>query len=653
MRLRNIFKRRLATTKVRGPLLRRYFGIQEHYIKGAVFAPEEPKRVFHVGLLDVSGEVLLVARADRANSGKDIPAGHGFEFPIPTSWLLEAGTERTVQFKVIETGVLFPREPRTLSLRKLLRTFKIGEETARSVQARMKDETLRLNKFLPQDVIVMVTHEMMRTGAPLILLEIIRQMKARHAARIVLLSLKAGGQLTNSFQEHCEAVIDGIETALNSAPEESAALLALLRTRSASPTALVNSLCSMKLAVALQRSGFEVCSLIHEYPFAFTPEHVKKLFSVTTELIFPCKDVEIAFRRLGQLPRTSTSRPTAKVTLLPQGCYMLEQEPPDPTEVEALRTRYREEFNIGREDRVVFSCGTMDSRKGFDWFGALMRSYARSSPHGAATHFIWAGRVADEDLFFHLKHELRESGVIGNFHHLDDLADTRAAFQLADVFVLCSRIDPFPSVVLEAWANGVPVIGFDRCQGCADIIKETEFGVVVPYLDENRTARAVDMVLADSQLRARVQEEGPTYVARHFSYKGYVDMLEAMLSKKSIHSKKDFGAEALSEFEEISTDAAAADVRLLGRVNGTSRNDKPQHDQIKLESLNEASPRREQDRTTRSLSKSMAAQSVQTTATDHSNDRGDATVVATRALPPSQALAARLNRAAGRTLPGS
>ncbi len=533
MRFSKFFNFSRAATKVRGALMRRYFGIQDHYLTGAVFAPGEPERVFNVGLLDASGEVLLVARADRANHDKDIPAGHGFEFPIPITWLHEAVAERNIQFKVIETGDLFPREPRTLSQRKLLRTFNISGETARSAQARMKDEVSRLKKSLPQGVIVMVTHDMTRTGAPLILLEITRQMKARHAARIVLLSMKTGGQLADAFQEHCEVVIDGMESALNSAPEESAALLALLRTLSATSQALVNTICSMKLAVVLQKSGFEVISLIHEYPFAFTPEHIKKQFSSSTELIFPCKDVEIAFRRQGQLPRASSSRPTARVTLLPQGCYILEQGPPDPAEVEALRARYREEFYIGPEDRVVFSCGTMDSRKGFDWFGALIRTYVRSSPHGVTTHFIWAGGIADEDLYFHFKHELRESGVIGNFHHLNDLSDCRAAFQLADVFVLCSRIDPFPSVVLEAWANGVPVIGFDRCQGCADLIKETGFGVVVPYLDEKIAARAVDDVLADQELRARVREVGPGYVARRFSYKRYVDTLEARLSGKT------------------------------------------------------------------------------------------------------------------------
>lgn len=412
-----------------------------------------------------------------------------------------------------------------------------AKNKARRAQSRRYHGIQELTASM-QGVVVMVTHEMSRTGAPLILLEIIRQMKVRHARRIVLLSVKSGGPLLEVFREHCAVVIDGLENEMISAPEGIATLLTLLRARSSTPTALVNTLCSMQLAVALQRSGFDVISLIHEYPFAFTPEHIKKQFSASTELIFPCKDVEIAYRRQGQLPRASSSRQVAKVTVLPQGCYMLEQGPPDPTEVEALRKRYREEFHISLEDRVVFSCGTMDSRKGFDWFGALIRTYLRSSPHGAATHFIWAGRVVDEDLFFHFKHELREAGVIGNFHHLNDLADTRAAFKLADVFALCSRIDPFPSVVLEAWANGVPVIGFDRCQGCADIIKETGFGVVVHYLDDKGAAKAVDDVLANQELRARVRDDGPAYVSRRFSFKRYVNALEVRLSGKVTHSNR-------------------------------------------------------------------------------------------------------------------
>jgi glycosyltransferase involved in cell wall biosynthesis len=519
--------------KVRGELCRRYFGVEDGRLRGAVFAPSQPDRIFQVGLLDEGGQVSVITRADRAHHGGDIPPGHGFEFPVPVTWVCGSSETPFFQFVVMETGTVFPKEPRTIPLTKLLKLAPATTGHAGPVQMPVHALLVEMQRKLPHGVTVAVTHELTRTGAPLILLEILRQMKSRHGARVVLINQKRGGPLYHDFRECSEAVIDGLEDMLDTAPEGTARLLALLRERSARPGALVNTLCSMKSAVALRAAGFDIVSLIHEYPHAFTAEHVKRQFAASTELVFPCADVERAFRRLGQLPRAA-SHPVAKVSVLPQGCYMLEKGPAATEDVEALKRRYLEEFRIGPEERVVLLCGMMDSRKGLDWLGALMRAHAEISPRKDRTHFIWAGRVGDSELFFHLKHELRECGVIGNFHHLDDLADTRAAYTLADVLVVSSRIDPFPSVVMEAWLHGVPVIGFDRCQGTSEIIRFTGYGRVVSYMHAHETARAIDDVLDDTALRARIRAEAPGYVRSRFSYRRYADAIERRLSDRAI-----------------------------------------------------------------------------------------------------------------------
>ena len=109
------------------------------------------------------------------------------------------------------------------------------------------------------------------------------------------------------------------------------------------------------------------------------------------------------------------------------------------------------------------------------------------------------------------KHDLAQADVMDRFHHIGEMEDTRAAFCLADLFLLCSRVDPFPSVVLEAFLHGVPVIGFDHWQGSADMIRGTKFGKIVPYLNLDTTVYAIDEILRGrgrpaprSQKRSRI-----------------------------------------------------------------------------------------------------------------------------------------------------
>jgi glycosyltransferase involved in cell wall biosynthesis len=268
-----------------------------------------------------------------------------------------------------------------------------------------------------------------------------------------------------------------------------------------------------------------VVSLVHEYPHAFEAEWIRGHFGLVEHEVFPCRDVQESFAGDGLIPENGT-----EVSIVPQGCYLLEMPPADAAETQSSVAKLREENALSSEDRLVVACGTIDMRKGFDWFAGLIREYARSSPNAETTHFLWIGRVGDTSLFKHALYDLREHGVIGHFHHLDEVEDVRAALGQADVFLLCSRIDPFPSVVLESIALGVPVIGFDKGNGCRELITESGFGTLVPYQNCAESIEAIDALLSpDSEKAHAVKSGGAPFVAEHYSYRDYVSKLVELL----------------------------------------------------------------------------------------------------------------------------
>ena len=83
--------------------------------------------------------------------------------------------------------------------------------------------------------------------------------------------------------------------------------------------------------------------------------------------------------------------------------------------------------------------------------------------------------------------------------------DTRPLYELADLVLHPSRWDALPQAVLEAMALGKAVIASDAT-GNAEIIRHGISGLLVPPVDRAAWAAAIDQVLADAPLAARLGE---------------------------------------------------------------------------------------------------------------------------------------------------
>ncbi len=99
-----------------------------------------------------------------------------------------------------------------------------------------------------------------------------------------------------------------------------------------------------------------------------------------------------------------------------------------------------------------------------------------------------------------------------------DVADLLAA---CDVFVLPSLFEGFPISVLEAMAAGCPVIA-TAIGGTDEVVIHGESGLLVPPADPPALASALRLLLADTDLRARLSAAGRDRVSTEFSARDMV-----------------------------------------------------------------------------------------------------------------------------------
>ena len=78
----------------------------------------------------------------------------------------------------------------------------------------------------------------------------------------------------------------------------------------------------------------------------------------------------------------------------------------------------------------------------------------------------------------------------------------------AAVFVLSSQWEGLPTVLVEAMACGCPVVSTDCPSGPREILKDGEYGVLVPPKDPEKLAQGIPRVLENQDLRRELSVKG-------------------------------------------------------------------------------------------------------------------------------------------------
>ncbi|MBL5944980.1 glycosyltransferase [Enterobacter asburiae] len=188
------------------------------------------------------------------------------------------------------------------------------------------------------------------------------------------------------------------------------------------------------------------------------------------------------------------------------------------------RRAMRQRLNIDDDTFVFGSIGSLIPRKANHHTLEALAQFSQKHPQ-AKWKMVLVGEGAERRALTEQARALGiESRVIFTGFQNTPF-DYLATF---DAFILASKSEGLPRVVLEAMLLNIPVIG-SQVTGTAELIDHDSTGLLFPWSDVSQLAQHLDNIWADAELRARLAAAAYQNVCHTYPIENYVSGVEAVL----------------------------------------------------------------------------------------------------------------------------
>lgn len=173
--------------------------------------------------------------------------------------------------------------------------------------------------------------------------------------------------------------------------------------------------------------------------------------------------------------------------------------------IKALKARqsFRQRFGISETDFVVGAVGSVTERKGVDLFIEVCQKVVAISP---SVKFVWIGSFENVEQELSIRNEIKQKQLELNLIFTGSLHYDVYNFSPFDIFLLSSREDTYPLVVLEAAIMKVPSICFSGSGGIVEFIGEDAGWII----DGFSTELAADKIMQLYDSTSIIQSYGVT-----------------------------------------------------------------------------------------------------------------------------------------------
>ncbi len=155
-----------------------------------------------------------------------------------------------------------------------------------------------------------------------------------------------------------------------------------------------------------------------------------------------------------------------------------------------------------------------------NFLGAIKHMASRQT----RVQFVWVGdgpsRQSAEEM-------VRAYGIGDKVRFVGEQPDTPAWFSIFDIFVLPSKCEGLPNVLIEAMAMGKAIVATD-VGAVSEVVEHGVTGILVPGGDARALASAILELLSDEAMRIQLGRAARIEAARKFSMGRMVNETEAL-----------------------------------------------------------------------------------------------------------------------------
>ncbi|MFI7589899.1 glycosyltransferase family 4 protein [Spongisporangium articulatum] len=178
------------------------------------------------------------------------------------------------------------------------------------------------------------------------------------------------------------------------------------------------------------------------------------------------------------------------------------------------------------DSKIVVAAGRLTRQKGFDLLIGAWRPVVAAHPDWQL--HIYGGGHLEADL----RRQIDDLGLAESVRLMGFSDDLPRHLSQASLYVLSSRFEGFPLVLLEAMGCGLPVVAFDCPTGPADLIEDGVTGLLVPPKSKRRLSEAMLRAIEDPQLR-RTMGRNARHLVESYSQAGIAERWERLFSDLS------------------------------------------------------------------------------------------------------------------------
>jgi glycosyltransferase involved in cell wall biosynthesis len=344
--------------------------------------------------------------------------------------------------------------------------------------------------------ILFICHEGSRTGAPLLLLRMIKEVVKLGIFQVKIIVMSDGVLVDEMRQIADTYLLNYPGRGSYSVKERVYLKMGLTRlTREAkynerisllfanADIVFANTIISILAVERFNLSGKRLLFFLHELAFAVkalvTDKQLEYIRRNADVVFVPAEFVrKFYIENLGFAPE--------KVKLLK---YII----PAAELSEKANTRGEEKFVVG-------CCGSLEARKGADIFLQIVY-YIVHKRKLQNMHFVWVGAKKSSLEYLLFSEDVRKTNLQDYITVIPSIADPMSEVSRFDIFALTSREDPYPVAVLEAASVAVPTVYFKNAGGISEFLKGG--GIGVDYLN---TAQMGDEIISLATDRVKLRE---------------------------------------------------------------------------------------------------------------------------------------------------